>query len=104
VTDSAPIHVGVLGTGRIGRMHAELLARRVDGLALSAVFDRDRAAFQHAIRTGDPPPVTGVDGRAALVNGRAALVIGLAARRSVAERRPVATADVGERAGGSPVA
>jgi myo-inositol 2-dehydrogenase/D-chiro-inositol 1-dehydrogenase len=63
----------------------------------TASYLAEWAAFQHAIRSGDPPPVTGVD-------GRAALVIGLAARRSVAERRPVATADVGERAGGSPVA
>ncbi len=36
---SAPLRVGVLGTGRIGRMHAELIARRVPGLALAGVHD-----------------------------------------------------------------
>jgi myo-inositol 2-dehydrogenase / D-chiro-inositol 1-dehydrogenase len=33
------LRIGVLGCGRIGRMHAELIAGRVDGLALGAVFD-----------------------------------------------------------------
>ena len=36
---TAPIRVGVLGVGRIGRMHAELLVRDVPGLALAAVYD-----------------------------------------------------------------
>jgi myo-inositol 2-dehydrogenase/D-chiro-inositol 1-dehydrogenase len=34
-----PIRVGVLGTGRIGRMHAELLSGRVAGATLAAVYD-----------------------------------------------------------------
>ncbi|MGZ4354353.1 MAG: Gfo/Idh/MocA family oxidoreductase, partial [Gaiellaceae bacterium] len=34
-----PIRVGVLGTGRIGRLHAELLSERVDGASLVAVYD-----------------------------------------------------------------
>jgi myo-inositol 2-dehydrogenase/D-chiro-inositol 1-dehydrogenase len=33
------VRIGVIGVGRIGRMHAELLARRVDGAALAAVSD-----------------------------------------------------------------
>jgi myo-inositol 2-dehydrogenase / D-chiro-inositol 1-dehydrogenase len=37
------IRVGVLGTGRIGRMHAELLRDRVPGLALAAVYDANEA-------------------------------------------------------------
>jgi myo-inositol 2-dehydrogenase/D-chiro-inositol 1-dehydrogenase len=36
-----PLRVGVLGTGRIGSMHAELLAHRVPGAALAAVYDVD---------------------------------------------------------------
>ena len=41
----APIRLGVLGVGRIGRMHAELVAHRIPGLALAAVFDvSDEAA------------------------------------------------------------
>jgi myo-inositol 2-dehydrogenase/D-chiro-inositol 1-dehydrogenase len=33
------LRIGVLGTGRIGRMHAELIARRVPEAALVAVYD-----------------------------------------------------------------
>jgi len=33
------LRIGVFGCGRIGRMHAELLARRVAGASLGAVFD-----------------------------------------------------------------
>jgi myo-inositol 2-dehydrogenase/D-chiro-inositol 1-dehydrogenase len=35
----APIRIGLLGAGRIGGMHAELVARRVAGLSLAAVHD-----------------------------------------------------------------
>ena len=31
--------IAVLGTGRIGKMHAELIARQVPGLDLLSVFD-----------------------------------------------------------------
>ena len=34
-----PLRIGVIGVGRIGRMHAELLDRRVAGAALAAVCD-----------------------------------------------------------------
>ena len=37
--EAAPVRVGVLGTGRIGRMHAELLSERVAGATLAAVYD-----------------------------------------------------------------
>ncbi|HEX2303264.1 MAG TPA: inositol 2-dehydrogenase [Gaiella sp.] len=37
----APIRVGVVGVGRIGRMHAAMLARDVPGLSLAAVHDTD---------------------------------------------------------------
>ena len=33
------VRIGVLGCGRIGRMHAELLANRVSGASLATVFD-----------------------------------------------------------------
>ena len=40
----APIRIGLLGAGRIGRMHARLVARQVPGLALAAVHDVDADA------------------------------------------------------------
>jgi myo-inositol 2-dehydrogenase/D-chiro-inositol 1-dehydrogenase len=41
---AAPVRIGLVGTGRIGRLHAELLATRVEGAALAAICDVDRAA------------------------------------------------------------
>jgi myo-inositol 2-dehydrogenase/D-chiro-inositol 1-dehydrogenase len=43
---SSPIRIGVLGCGRIGRWHAELIAKRVAGLALSRVFDVRRESAE----------------------------------------------------------
>lgn len=36
---SAPVRVAVVGVGRIGRLHAELLARQVPGATLVGVYD-----------------------------------------------------------------
>jgi myo-inositol 2-dehydrogenase/D-chiro-inositol 1-dehydrogenase len=44
VSRAAALRVGVLGVGRIGRMHAGIVARDVAGLALAAVYDTDAAA------------------------------------------------------------
>ena len=38
-----PVNVGVVGAGRIGTSHAELLGRRVPGARLLAVADHVRA-------------------------------------------------------------
>jgi myo-inositol 2-dehydrogenase/D-chiro-inositol 1-dehydrogenase len=38
-TAAPPVRIGVIGVGRIGRMHAELLARRVAGASVAAVQD-----------------------------------------------------------------
>ncbi len=47
------VRVGVLGCGRIGRMHADLLANRVDGATTSVVYDVvGAAATEAAGRTG----------------------------------------------------
>ena len=37
------LRVGVLGTGRIGRMHAEIIAREIAGATVAAVFDANPA-------------------------------------------------------------
>jgi myo-inositol 2-dehydrogenase/D-chiro-inositol 1-dehydrogenase len=50
---SGAVRVGVLGLGRIGAMHAELLHRRVAGARVSAVFDAEPArGAQVAARLG----------------------------------------------------
>jgi myo-inositol 2-dehydrogenase / D-chiro-inositol 1-dehydrogenase len=38
-TQTTTLRVGVIGVGRIGRMHAELLARQVPGAALAMIHD-----------------------------------------------------------------
>jgi myo-inositol 2-dehydrogenase / D-chiro-inositol 1-dehydrogenase len=38
-TAAPPVRVGIVGVGRIGRMHAELLARQVAGASVAAVQD-----------------------------------------------------------------
>jgi myo-inositol 2-dehydrogenase/D-chiro-inositol 1-dehydrogenase len=49
------VSVAVLGTGRIGAMHAELLAERVEGATLAAVYDANaEAASAVAARLGAP--------------------------------------------------
>ena len=40
-TTTKAVRIGVIGAGRIGRMHAELLARQVPGAAVTAVQDAD---------------------------------------------------------------
>ena len=50
-----PTRIGVLGCGRIGRMHADLIANRVAGATLATVFDvvpesAAEVANRHALR------------------------------------------------------
>jgi myo-inositol 2-dehydrogenase/D-chiro-inositol 1-dehydrogenase len=45
-TAVTPLRIGVIGVGRIGRMHAELIAHRVAGAALGAVYDPYEPAAQ----------------------------------------------------------
>jgi myo-inositol 2-dehydrogenase / D-chiro-inositol 1-dehydrogenase len=41
---TSPVRIAVLGIGRIGRMHAEIIARQVPGAALAMVYDVNTAA------------------------------------------------------------
>ena len=48
-----PLRIGVMGVGRIGRMHAELVAREIPGAALQSVYDPfDESARELADRLG----------------------------------------------------
>lgn len=50
---ATPLRVGVLGTGRIGRVHAGIAAAQVPGVELAQVYDQDgRAAAEVADRLG----------------------------------------------------
>jgi myo-inositol 2-dehydrogenase / D-chiro-inositol 1-dehydrogenase len=52
-TRASTLRVGVIGVGRIGRMHADLLARQVPGAAVSLVHDaREETARQVAGELG----------------------------------------------------
>jgi myo-inositol 2-dehydrogenase / D-chiro-inositol 1-dehydrogenase len=52
-TTTATVRMGVIGVGRIGRMHAELLARQVTGASVSVVHDaREEAARDLADELG----------------------------------------------------
>ncbi|MHB8657917.1 MAG: inositol 2-dehydrogenase [Solirubrobacteraceae bacterium] len=54
-TAVTPLRVGVIGVGRIGRMHAELLAHEVPGAAVGAVYDAfEQPARQVAEELGVP--------------------------------------------------
>ena len=46
VVPDTPIRFAVLGCGRIGKMHAEMLARQVPGASVSVVFDVVAAAAE----------------------------------------------------------
>ena len=51
----APLRIGVLGCGRIGRMHAELIAKAVPGVSLAMVYDVEPVvAAEVAQRHGVP--------------------------------------------------
>jgi myo-inositol 2-dehydrogenase / D-chiro-inositol 1-dehydrogenase len=50
-----PIRIAILGSGRIGRMHAELVARQVPGAALACVQDVNSAAAESVGRAFGAP-------------------------------------------------
>jgi myo-inositol 2-dehydrogenase / D-chiro-inositol 1-dehydrogenase len=66
-TTTATLRIGVIGVGRIGRLHAELLARRVPGAEVTRVHDlredsaRDVADTLGVVATGDVDELLGAD-------------------------------------------
>jgi myo-inositol 2-dehydrogenase / D-chiro-inositol 1-dehydrogenase len=56
-TAVAPLRIGIIGVGRIGRMHAELIGHQVPGAALAAVFDAYEPAAQGVAATLGVPAV-----------------------------------------------
>jgi myo-inositol 2-dehydrogenase/D-chiro-inositol 1-dehydrogenase len=48
MTSHSPLRVGIIGAGRIGKLHAENLTTRVAGAEVAAIADIDLAAAQQA--------------------------------------------------------
>ena len=47
-TQAATLRIGVLGVGRIGRLHADLIERQVAGATVAGVYDADPDAARAA--------------------------------------------------------
>jgi myo-inositol 2-dehydrogenase/D-chiro-inositol 1-dehydrogenase len=56
-----PLRVGVLGTGRIGRLHAKLLAHEANGAQLGAVYDTDPASAAAVAQSLGVPAVENLE-------------------------------------------
>jgi myo-inositol 2-dehydrogenase / D-chiro-inositol 1-dehydrogenase len=60
-TAVAPVRIGVIGVGRIGRMHAELLERDVPGASVGAVYDSHEPVARDVANALGVPAATSVE-------------------------------------------
>ncbi len=60
-TAVAPLRIGVIGVGRIGRMHAALIAHQVPGAALGAVYDAHEPSARTVSADLGVPAAAGVE-------------------------------------------
>jgi myo-inositol 2-dehydrogenase/D-chiro-inositol 1-dehydrogenase len=60
-TKTATLRLAVIGVGRIGRMHADMLARQVPGAALAMVHDADKESARAVAETLDVPAAANLD-------------------------------------------
>jgi myo-inositol 2-dehydrogenase / D-chiro-inositol 1-dehydrogenase len=60
-TAAPPVRVGVIGVGRIGSMHAELLVRQVEGASVAAVQDSHAGSAQRVGTMLDVPVAASVE-------------------------------------------
>jgi myo-inositol 2-dehydrogenase/D-chiro-inositol 1-dehydrogenase len=58
---SNPIRVGVLGTGRIGRMHAEIIARQLPDAEVAVLYDANQESARDLARQLVVPTAGSVD-------------------------------------------
>jgi myo-inositol 2-dehydrogenase/D-chiro-inositol 1-dehydrogenase len=68
------LQIGIIGAGRIGRVHADALCRRVGGVEVVAIADVNEAAAQAAAAQYGIPHATG-DYRAVLADDRIQAVV-----------------------------
>jgi myo-inositol 2-dehydrogenase/D-chiro-inositol 1-dehydrogenase len=61
MVSAPPVRIGVIGVGRIGRMHADLLARRVPGATVACVFDAHEPSARGVADALGVPATTDVD-------------------------------------------
>jgi myo-inositol 2-dehydrogenase / D-chiro-inositol 1-dehydrogenase len=60
-TAITPLRIGVIGVGRIGRMHTELLAHKVRGAAVRTVYDSYEQPLREVAADLGVPPAASVE-------------------------------------------
>jgi myo-inositol 2-dehydrogenase/D-chiro-inositol 1-dehydrogenase len=92
-TMTTTLRMGVIGVGRIGRMHAEMLARQVPGAALAMVQDADGAS---ARRVAESLGVTAAGDVEALLGAAAVDAVAICSSTATHADLIVAAAEAGK--------